>query len=172
MVNVTASRQGQVSPRQFKKVTEILDRFNGDSTRLIAILQAVQEEYRYLPEPVLSYLATNLGLPRAKVFGVATFYAHFSLAAKGKYIIRICDGTACHVKHSQHLIDLLEKRLSLSEQKPTTDDYLFTMEIVACLGACGLAPVVVINDQVYSQVTPEKLNQVLDQILIEEGQQI
>ena len=172
MVGVTASRQGPVSPRHFKKVTEILDRFNGDPTRLIAILQAVQEEYRYLPEPVLSYLATNLGLSRAKVFGVATFYAHFSLAAKGKYVVRICDGTACHVKHSQHLIDLLQKKLQLNEQKPTTDDYLFTMETVACLGACGLAPVVVINDQVYSQVTPEELNQIIDQIKIKEGQQI
>jgi len=170
MVSTTASRQDTTNPRNFKKVTEILERFNGDPSRLIAILQAVQEEYRYLPQPVLSYLATNLGVPRAKVFGVATFYAHFSLAAKGKYIIRICDGTACHVKHSQQLINLLEKRLNLSAKKPTTDDFLFTLESVACLGACGLAPVVVINDQVYGHVTPEKLHQVIDQILEEEGQ--
>jgi len=170
MVSTTASRQDTTSPRNFKKVTEILERFQGDPSRLIAILQAVQEEYRYLPQPVLSYLATNLGIPRAKVFGVATFYAHFSLTAKGKYLIRICDGTACHVKHSQQLIDLLEKRLKLSAKKPTTDDFLFTLESVACLGACGLAPVVVINDQVYGHVTPEKLHQVIDQILAEEGQ--
>ena len=172
MASETAFRQGKVSPRHFKKVTEILNRFEGNPSRLIAILQAVQEEYRYLPEPVLSYLATDLGLPRAKVFGVATFYTHFSLAAKGKYVIRICDGTACHVKHSQQLIDLIENRLKLGGQKVTTDDYLFTLESVACLGACGLAPVVVINEQVYGQMTPDKLSQVLDQILAEERQQI
>ncbi|HSW35214.1 MAG TPA: NAD(P)H-dependent oxidoreductase subunit E [Candidatus Limnocylindrales bacterium] len=171
MPQITDSHHGTKNPRSFKKVAEILDRFEGDHRRLVAILQAVQEEYRYLPEPVLSYLATHMGIPRAKVFGVATFYAHFSLAPKGKYVIRICDGTACHVNHSQHLIDLVEKRFRLSELSPTSDDYLITLEKVSCLGACGIAPVVVINELIYSQVTPEKLNQELDQILAREGQQ-
>ncbi|HAP31821.1 MAG TPA: NAD(P)H-dependent oxidoreductase subunit E [Firmicutes bacterium] len=154
--------------RRFQKVNEILDNFGNNPARLIAILQSVQEEYRYLPEPVLSYIATSLSVPRARVFGVATFYAHFSLEPKGKYIIRVCDGTACHVNRSQSLLDLIEKRLKLNNKKSTTDDMLFTLEKVSCLGACGLAPVVVINDRVYGQVNTDKLGQVLDGILLEE----
>ncbi len=154
--------------RRFHKVNEILDSFNNDPYRLIAILQSVQEEYRYLPEPVLSYIATNLGLPRARVFGVATFYAHFSLQPKGKYVVRICDGTACHVNRSQSLLDLMDERFKLNDNKPTTDDMLFTLEKVSCLGACGLAPVVVINDRVYGQVNVDKLGAVLDEILEDE----
>ena len=156
------------SIRRFRRVSEILERFDRNPSRLIAILQAVQEEYRYLPEPVLSYIATDLKIPRAKVFGVATFYAHFSLEPKGKYVIKICDGTACHVNHSQSLLDLVSKKLRLSDSKRTTDDMLFTLEKVSCLGACGLAPVVVINDRVYGQMTPEKLEAVLDHLIEEE----
>lgn len=154
--------------RRFHKADEILERFSNNPVKLVAILQSVQNEYRYLPEPVLSYIATSLGLSRAKVFGVATFYAHFSLQPKGKYIIRICDGTACHVNRSQALLDLMEKRFKLNDDKPTTDDLLFTLEKVSCLGACGLAPVVVINDRVYGQVDADKLGATLDAILADE----
>jgi len=156
--------------RRFQKVNEIIDDFGNNPVRLIAILQAVQDEYRYLPEPVLSYIATRLSIPRARVFGVATFYAHFSLQPKGKYIVRICDGTACHVNRSQSLLDLIEKRFKLGGKKSTTDDMLFTLEKVSCLGACGLAPVVVINDRVYGQVDTDKLGQILDEILAGEEQ--
>lgn len=157
--------------RQFHKVNEILDRFGRNQSRLIAILQAIQDEYRYLPSPVLSYLATSLGVPRTRVFGIATFYAHFSLQPKGKYVIKVCDGTACHVKNSQSLLNVLEQKLKLNEHKPTTDDMLFTMEKVSCIGACGLAPVVIINDQVYGQISSEKLNDLLDKIIHEEGRE-
>lgn len=151
--------------RQFLKVNEILQKFNRDPRRLIAILQAVQDAYRYLPQPVLNYLATSLGIPRARVYGVATFYAHFSLEPKGKYIIRICDGTACHVNSSQALLDLVSEKLGVSPKQPTSDDLLFTLERVSCIGACGLAPVAVVNDRVYGQLAPAKLGEVLDEMI-------
>ncbi|HAI21934.1 MAG TPA: NAD(P)H-dependent oxidoreductase subunit E [Clostridiales bacterium UBA8153] len=161
---------GSTRSRQFLKVNEILQRFNRDSRRLIAILQAVQDAYRYLPQPVLNYLATSLGIPRARVYGVATFYAHFSLEPKGKYIIRICDGTACHVNHSQALLDLVSEKLGIDQEKPTSDDLLFTVERVSCIGACGLAPVAVVNDLVYGQLAPAKLGEVLDELIrVEKG---
>ncbi len=151
--------------RQFLKVNEILQRFDRNPRRLIAILQAVQDEYRYLPEPVLNYLATSLGIPRARVYGVVTFYAHFSLQPKGKYIIRICDGTACHVNNSQALLDLVRDKLGIDEEKPTSEDMLFTLERVSCIGACGLAPVAVVADRVYGQLGVQKLGEVLEEMV-------
>jgi NADH-quinone oxidoreductase subunit E len=107
-------------------------------------------------------------MPVAEVFGVATFYAHFSIEAKGKYVIKVCDGTACHVKGSSKLLDTVMSKLKLTEEKRTTDDMLFTMEAVSCLGACGLAPVMVINDKVYGQVTAQKCEEILDEIIANE----
>ncbi len=154
--------------RQFEKVCEILDRYDRDPSKLIPILQGVQHEYRYLPEEVLTYVATSLGIPPARVYGVATFYAHFALAPKGKYIVRLCDGTACHVKKSIPILEALRTRLKLTEDKPTTPDMLFTVETVSCLGACGLAPVMVINDDVHGQVTPEKAVVLIEEIMANE----
>lgn len=141
---------------KFSKVCGILERFGHKQTMLIPILQAVQEEYRYLPEEVLNFIAATLDLPPARVFGAATFYAHFALKPKGRYVIRVCDGTACHVKDSQPILDKLREVLALGKGKHTTDDLEFTLETVSCLGACGLAPVVVVNDEVHSLMTPEK----------------
>ena len=142
--------------RKFDKVCEIVqERYGNDPSKLIPILQAVQEEYRYLPEEVLTYVATSLDLPPARVYGVATFYAHFTLEPKGKHVVRICDGTACHVKGSIGILEALREKLALSEQKQTTDDMLFTVETVSCLGACGLAPVVVIGEDVHGQMSPD-----------------
>lgn len=135
---------------------------------MIPILQAVQEEYRYLPEEVMTYLATSLKLPPAEVYGVATFYAHFALAPKGKYVLRLCDGTACHVKRSIPILEALRGKLRVSESKPTTEDLLFTVETVSCLGACGLAPVLLVNDQVHGQVTPEAACAIVDGIVARE----
>lgn len=155
--------------RQFEKVCEILQSNDRDPNRLIPILQQVQNEYRYLPEEVLTYVATSLGLPPARVYGVATFYAHFALAPKGKYVIRLCDGTACHVKKSIPILEALYKRLGVDASKPTTPDMLFTVETVSCLGACGLAPVVVINEEVHGQVTPAMAVALVDDIVAKEG---
>lgn len=159
------------SARQFKQVLDIIGKYNHDKTRLITILQEVQSEYRYLPQEVLTYIATALDMPVAEVYGVATFYAHFSLAAKGKYVIKVCDGTACHVKGSSRLLDTVSSKLKLTKDKHTTDDMLFTLEAVSCLGACGLAPVMVINEKVYGEVTSQKCEEIIDEIIQGEQQQ-
>lgn len=155
--------------QQFEKVCAILDRHQRQPSRLIPILQAVQEEYRYLPEEVLAFVATSLGLPPAKVYGVATFYAHFALEPKGKYVVRLCDGTACHVKNSIPILEALHARLGLSEKRKTTADMGFTVETVACLGACGLAPVMVINDEVHGGMTPEGAVKLVDALVQKEA---
>jgi NADH-quinone oxidoreductase subunit E len=100
----------------------------------------------------------------AIVYGVATFYSHFALKPKGKNIIKVCNGTACHVKKSAAIIDAIRKKLGLKGNENTTKDMLFTLETVACLGACGLAPVIVINDSIYGQITPEKIVVLIDAI--------
>jgi NADH-quinone oxidoreductase subunit E len=127
-------------------------------------MQDVQKEFRYLPPEILSYIAAKLSLSEAKVYSVATFYENFSLEPKGKYIIRICDGTACHVRKSIPILNALRKELKLSESKHTTDDMLFTVETVSCLGACGLAPVITINDKVHPKVTPEGAMSLLNEL--------
>lgn len=155
--------------RQFTTVCEILEKHQRNAARLIPILQEVQEAYRYLPEEVLTFVATSLGLPPARVFGVATFYSHFTLKPKGKYTVRLCDGTACHVRSSIAILEALHKRLGINEKNNTTGDMLFTVETVSCLGACGLAPVVVINDEVHGLMNPEKALTLVDEILAKEG---
>jgi NADH-quinone oxidoreductase subunit E len=149
---------------RFEKVVSILDRYARRPSGLIPILQAIQHEYLYLPEEVLTYVATSLDIPPARVFGVATFYAHFALEPKGKHVIRICDGTACHVKQSLPVLNALREKLGTTEKSKTTPDMLFTVETVACLGACGLAPVIVIDEQVYGQITPDRAVALVDEI--------
>lgn len=151
--------------RQFGKVCEILDHYSYDAAKLIPILQAVQEEYRYLPGEVLTYVATSLNLSPARVYGVATFYSHFTLEPKGKYVIRVCDGTACHVKGSNSLVEIVREKLDLDEKRKTTPDMLFTLETVSCLGACGLAPVMVINEEVHGQISQQKAASIIDELI-------
>jgi NADH-quinone oxidoreductase subunit E len=148
----------------------IMARHGYKRSELIAMLQEIQESYHYLPEEALNYLATALGISPTTVFGVATFYAQFSLDPKGKYLVRVCDGTACHVKGSHKTYDRLLKKLKLREGKATTSDRLFTLETVACLGACGIAPVMVINDTVHSQVTPEAAEMIIDALIKREAE--
>jgi len=155
--------------RSFEKVNEIVKKYEAKESALIPILQEVQEEYRYLPEEILTYVATALDISPATVYGVATFYAQFSLDPKGKYVISVCDGTACHVRGSSPVLEAIKKKINLTEGKKTTDDLRFTVETVSCLGACGLAPVVVINEKVYGQMTPEAIELILDQLMQREG---
>lgn len=156
--------------RKFQRVNELIEEHGKTEAALIPILQAVQEEYRYLPEEILTYIATVLDLPPATVFGVATFYAQFSLDPKGKYVIRVCDGTACHVRGSMPVYEAIRKRVGLTERtKKTTEDMQYTVETVSCLGACGLAPVVMINDKVYGQMTPEAIVAIIDMLEKREG---
>jgi NADH-quinone oxidoreductase subunit E len=155
--------------RKFERVCEIVDQNGRNPARLIPILQAVQVEYRYLPEEILTFVATSLGISPARVFGVATFYSLFTLKPKGKYVVRVCDGTACHVKRSVDLHGAIRKRLGLGKEKETTPDMLFTVETVNCLGACGLAPAMVVNEEVYGQLTPERATAIIDDIVRKEA---
>lgn len=153
----------------FAKVDEIIAKFGAKKSNLIAILQAIQEEYRYLPLEALTYTGTKIeGLSPATVYGVATFYAQFSLNPKGKYEIKLCDGTACHVRGSMPVLNAVRGKLNLTPEKTTTDDGLFSLETVSCLGACGLAPVVVINEKVYPKMTADAVKVAIDTIIKEE----
>ncbi len=147
------------------KLEEILSLYEYKKSNLIAILQKVQEEYRYLPEEAMIYIGTKIeGLSPATVFGVATFYAQFSLEPKGKYEIKCCDGTACHVRGSMPVLNAIRNKLKMQDNQLTSDDGLFSVETVSCLGACGLAPVVVINEKVYPQMTSDAISIVIDTI--------
>lgn len=143
------------------EMDEILEKNGYEASNIIAILHDTQAKYRYVPRQVFPYLSKKLGISTAKIYSVATFYENFSLEPKGKYIFKICDGTACHVRKSIPILDRLRKELGLSEKKLTTDDLLFTVETVSCLGACGLAPVLTVNDQVYAAMTPDKTSELI-----------
>ncbi|MBP7784668.1 MAG: NADH-quinone oxidoreductase subunit NuoE [Firmicutes bacterium] len=159
----------EVAQRKFERVNEIIAEHGREQSALIPILQEVQAEYRYLPEEILTYIATAMGLSVATVFGVATFYAQFSLEPKGKYVVRVCDGTACHVRHSMPVYQAIRSRLGLKDGRFTTPDMMFTVETVACLGACGVAPAMVINDKVYGKMTPEAACTIIDTLLYRDG---
>ena len=150
-------------------VVNILEKYGRNPNKLIPILQDVQAEYQYLPEDIMSLIAEELSISPSTVYGVSTFYAHFTLEPKGKHIIKVCDGTACHVKKSEGILSALEKELGLNKESKTTPDMLFTLETVACLGACGLAPAVVIDDKVHGLMTPEKTLALLENIRKEES---
>lgn len=152
----------------FGRVDEILEKYSYKKANLIAILQNIQEEYKYLPEEVMTYLGVKMSVSPATIFGVATFYSQFSLEPKGKYVVKLCDGTACHVRGSMPVLNAINKKLKLEDGIFTTPDGLFTVETVSCLGACGLAPVVVINEKVYPQVTPEAVDTIIETLLSEE----
>ena len=149
----------------FTQIDSILCDYEYKKSNLIAILQKVQEKYRYLPEETLTYIGTKIeGLSPATVYGVATFYAQFSLEPKGKYEVKVCDGTACHVRGSMPVLNALRSILNLKEGKFTSQDGLFTVETVSCLGACGLAPVMVINEKVYPQMTEDAVKIIINTI--------
>jgi len=153
------------SNNRFVVVDSILANRGYDKAELIGVLQDIQEVYHYLPEELLTYVAIALRMKPATVFGVATFYAQFSLEPKGKYVIKVCDGTACHVKNSEAIRKALRKKLKLSDNKFTTPDRMFTLEVVRCLGACSIAPVMVINDQVHPKLTPEAACLIVDALI-------
>ena len=139
----------------YDKTDEIIASHGLTQAALIPIIQDIQAEYRYLPPELLSYVASKLSIDEAKAYSVATFYENFSFEPKGKYIIKVCNGTACHGRNSVSILDRLYSELGLSEEKATTDAMMFTLETVSCLGACGLAPVLTVNDKVYPAMTPD-----------------
>ena len=153
----------------YDKTDQIIGHYGRKASSLIPIMQDIQAEYRYLPGELLTYVAGQIGVTEAKAYSVATFYENFSFEAKGKYVIKVCDGTACHVRKSMPVLDAINKKLGLSKNRKTTSDMLFTVETVSCLGACGLAPTMMVNDEVYPRMTPEAAEALIDRLKGGEG---
>jgi len=150
---------GARDPR-FDEVDKVIDKYKHLEGALIMILHKTQEIFGYLPEEVQRYVAKGLNIPLADVYGVTTFYSYFSLTPRGKYRIAVCMGTACYVRGAGSLVSAFEKELSL-QVGGTTTDRLFTLEVSRCIGACGLAPVLTINDDVYGNIGPERVPDIL-----------
>lgn len=142
-----------------KIIDEIIKKNGGSS--LISILQEVQSHYNYLPEQALSLLNKRLEVPLSKIFSLVTFYRSFSLKPRGRNVVKVCLGTACHVKSANNLLEKAKRDLNLSEEEITTKDLGFTVEKVRCLGCCSLAPVVRINEDTYGSMSQERLSKVL-----------
>ena len=167
-VKNTKRRGTMLDISYYEKTDEIIAQYTCEEKSLIPIIQGIQEEYRYLPPELLTYVAEKLGISEAKAYSVASFYENFSFEAKGKYVIKVCDGTACHVRKSTTILERIYSELGLSKDKVTTEDMLFTVETVSCLGACGLAPVLTVNDKVYPSMTPDDAAQLLQKLREEE----
>lgn len=162
----------EVSPSKTTQVKEVeidyleLDKiieeeFGNDKENLIMILQAIQRRYNYLPQPTLKYLAEKIDVPYSRIYGLSTFYATFSLEPKGRNIISICLGTACHVRGGERVRERIEDTLNLNG-KATTDDMRFTLEGVRCIGCCSLGPVIKVNEDVHGRIGADEVKKVLD----------
>ncbi len=149
------------------EMKELLKNYSQDKSNLIQILNEVQEKYGYIPKQSQIEISNYLSIPMAEIYGVITFYSRFTLEPKGKYNISVCLGTACFVKGSQALLDRLKERLKIDEGQ-TTPDGKFSIDATRCVGACGLAPVFTINNEVYGKATVKKLDEVLDEYMKKE----
>ena len=143
------------------EVDALLKPYLGKKGMAIPVLQKLQERYGYLPRPALEYAAAQLKIPLSRLYGVATFYAQFKMQPRGRYIIRVCKGTACHIQGSPKVAERIEEILGIKVGE-TTPDLKFTLEEVACIGACALAPVMMINDQPHGRLTPDRIKEILD----------
>ena len=143
-------------------VEQICDSYKDEPSPLMMILSAVQKKYGYIPLEVQEIVGRKTGIPVAEIYGVVTFYSFFSLKPKGKYVLGICLGTACYVKNSQAIVDKFSALLGIAPGE-TTDDGLFTIEAVRCIGACALAPAMTINGKVYPKVTPDQVGMIIDE---------
>ena len=164
----TAQATTRAAPSQtevclHERLSEILGRFKGDQGELIPILQQLQQAFGYVPEAAIDAVARFLHLPQVTVYGVATFYAQFKLTPAGRNVIRVCRGTACHVRGGARVLREVEKQLGIKPGE-TTPDLEFGLETVACIGACALSPSMVVNDRVHGRVTPQKVKGILDAI--------
>ncbi|MBI5098947.1 MAG: NAD(P)H-dependent oxidoreductase subunit E [Nitrospirae bacterium] len=144
-----------------KKCEQILDKYHDEKGSVISILQDVQEAFGYIPEETIFWFSEKLNIPASNFFGVVTFYAQFYLKPRGKNIITACCGTACHVKGAEPMINRIRADLAVAEGEDTTDDGQFTIEKLACVGACSIAPVLIINKKVYGNMSPEKASKTL-----------
>ena len=163
-LTVTQDTRGLLSEQETTvddRLDEILSPYGGREDELIPILQQVQQVFGYLPEQAMKKIAKFLKLPESSVFGVGTFYAQFKLIPTGRNIIRVCRGTACHVRGSAQILGEMQKQLGISVGE-TTPDLEYSLETTACFGSCALAPVVVINNKVYGKMTAKKIGKILN----------
>jgi NADH-quinone oxidoreductase subunit E len=142
------------------KLNYDLWRYRGEPGQLIPLLQTAQDSYGYVSETAITYISGVTGIPESEIYGVITFYKQFRLRPLGRYLVRICDGTACHVNDARLLAEVLEDELHL-ESGDTTEDGLFTVQPVACLGCCSLAPVMMVNDETYGRLTPQAVRRII-----------
>ena len=142
---------------------KILKEFKGQKGAVIPILQRAQEAYGYLPKEIMTTISKRTGIPISRLYGVATFYAQFRLTKRGRHLIRVCDGTACHVRGAPKNVEAVERALDV-KAGGTSPDYRASFEIVYCIGSCGLAPVAMVDDKVYGQLAPSALVQKLEQL--------
>jgi NADH-quinone oxidoreductase subunit E len=160
---VIEESSGKRSLPELSKLEELLEDFEiGDESLLIPLLQAAQKAYGYLSMKVMDRIAEHLQIPRSRVYSVSTFYRQFHLTARGENIIRVCNGTACHVKGGKNVLDVLESKLGIKAGE-TSEDLKFTLETVSCLGTCFLSPVMVINGEYYGKLTPKRILEILEQ---------
>lgn len=146
----------------------IVERYRTEEGSVISLLQDIQEEFGYIPQDDIAYVASRLDIPLSRFFGTATFYSQFYLAPRGKNIVSICCGTACHVKGGTKIADRVQKDLGLSGEGETTSDGLFTVEVVRCVGACSIAPVVIVNAKAYGDMTSERMLRLIKSLRKEE----
>ena len=156
-------RVSETQSVDLSRVNEILSSHKDDKGAIIPILQKTQDAYGYLPREVLAHIADELQIPFSRVYGVATFYSQFYLTRRGKNVIKVCDGTACHVRGAAHNLSTLSQTLGV-EPGETTPDYQFTYEVVYCLGACALGPVTVVNGSVKGRCTAEHMRQIVEEL--------
>jgi NADH:ubiquinone oxidoreductase subunit E len=152
----------EFTPEQLKEVDAIVKRFKGKPGGLIPVLEEVQGVLGFLPVPIQEKIAEGLGIPRSQVFGVVTFYSFFTMVPRGKHTCRVCLGTACYVRGGRAIAETLRRNLGIREGE-TTADRMFSLESVRCLGACGLGPVVVVDEEVHGRVKPAKIGEILSQ---------
>lgn len=144
-----------------ERTRKIIAPWKGSKGGIIPILQELQKEFGYLPKEALEVMSRELKVPKAELYGIATFYAQFHLTPRGRHVVRVCRGTACHVRGSLKILERVKEILGVDENE-TTKDLRFTLEPVACLGACGLAPVMMVDDETHGRMTPDKVSAVLD----------
>jgi len=149
-------------PLDLTRIDEVLAKHRGEEGALIPILQEAQEIYGYLSEELLVGIGKRLHIPLSRIYGVVSFYAQFYTTPRGRYTVRVCRGTACHVRGGKHVLKAVQHHLGIAEGE-TTADFKFTFETVACLGACALSPVLLVNKNYYGKLTPAKVEQVLKQ---------
>ncbi len=160
VADTTQTEMQEESPFDPTKAEQVIERYKDIPGNLMPVLQGVQDEYGYIPKAAVELIADRLNVYPSQIYGVLTFYAQFHLKPRGKYIIRVCMGTACHVLGAERIRETFHERIGIGHAE-TTPDKRFTFELVACLGACGMAPLAMVNDETYGKMTVQKVDEIV-----------